>query len=188
MVLLSVSAAGYCAAVIVRVAICGEAVTLLLSCAQLRLAFFPFSWSPKVLAWPDCITDHVQVVGGSMALCAAAACGGGASLPPRRGAPPCAEYTVRRRCSVWREAALTLKRTRTYSVVYTQCYDDSEQNWRRRRCGAADRRRSAAARRSTHYYIQRKSKGTTVAHCSSDSAGQLLSDTLWIGSDYVLKP
>ena len=82
MVLLLVSAAGYCAAVIVRVAICGEAVTLLLSCAQLRLAFFPFSWSPKVLAWPDCITDHVQVVGGSMAVFCCRRCWRRRFMPP----------------------------------------------------------------------------------------------------------
>ena len=40
--------------------------------AQLRLAFFPLLSTAGVLksclAWPDCITDHVQVVGGSMAV------------------------------------------------------------------------------------------------------------------------
>ena len=42
------------------------------SAAQLRLAFFPLLSTAGVLksclAWPDCITDHVQVVGGSMAV------------------------------------------------------------------------------------------------------------------------
>ena len=63
--------------------------------AQLRLAFFPLLSTAGVLksclAWLDCITDHVQVVGGSMAVFCCrrrrrrrSHCRGAPLPPPRR--------------------------------------------------------------------------------------------------------